>query len=117
MSYGRYEIDDLLDSEHYWKDNFDVQFVQVNEDGSEWWRVIHKESKRVVSCNSMVQAFRICLLAQERLDLGHVESYYNHSALTKACYLIYGTKYIKTETYKMLGYKYYNNKWVEVKRK
>ena len=115
--YGRYEIDELLDSEYYWKDKFDVQFVQENYDGTDWWRVIHKESKRVVSCTSMVQAFRICVLAQERIDLGYVESYYNHSALSKACYLVYGSKYYKYEKEKMLGYRYFNNKWVPVKRK
>ena len=114
--YGRYEIDEILDSEAEWSHNFDVKFIQENEDGSEWWRVTHKESKRSVSCNSMVQAFRICILAQERLDDGYVSSYYDTSALRKACYLLYGYKYEKMETYKMNGYKYYKNKWHEVKR-
>lgn len=114
--YGRYEIDEILDSEAKWEHNFDVQFVQENEDGSEWWRVIHIESKRTVSCNSMVQAFRICILAQERLDFGHIQSYGDTNAIRKSCYLLYGDKYITSAYYKMNGYKYFNNRWVEVKR-
>lgn len=111
------EIDYILDSEYYWKDTFDVRFKQHNANGTEWWIVKHKPSGRVISCNSMILAFKIALVCQERLEFGYMRTKLPmRNSVNKACYLLYGNKYLGHENHKMNGDSYYNRKWHTVRR-
>jgi hypothetical protein len=114
----------FLDSEDYWKDDFIVKFVKVNPDGSEWWQIINPTLKRIVSANSMLQAFKIAFIAEEYLEDKEVHTDCNSSAKWKAEHLsgmddimTVEDKRIERELHKMRGDRFYNGKWHEVRRK
>jgi predicted nucleic acid-binding Zn ribbon protein len=92
----------FLDSEECWKDDFKIQFVRINKDGSEWWKVWH--NGRSVSCNSMLMAFKIANTAWERLNKLHLSI--DHSmVLDKAAALI------NYSYERMLYYRWHNGAW------
>ena len=114
----------FLDSENYWKEDFIVKFVKVNADETEWWQIINPTLKRVVSANSMLQAFKIAFLAEEYLQYEELYTDCNSSAKWKAEHLagmdeIYTEedKKMEYELHKMRGDRFYNGKWHEVRRK
>lgn len=58
----------ILAMKHYWENLIETEFVQKNTGGTEWWKVRHKESGRVVNCSSKLASYKIALLAFEMLD-------------------------------------------------
>lgn len=103
--------EEFLDSEDFWKDDFIVKFVQINKDGTEWWQIINPTLKNVVSCNTMLQAFKIAYLAEELLRNDVITTKCNSYAKLKAEWLLYGMDNVTYEDHKRIGDVFYNGKW------
>ncbi len=105
--------DDFLDSEDYWKEDFTVKFIRVNPDGSEWWQVRNPTLNNVVSCNSMLQAFKIAYLAKELLENDCIKAKINAngSAILKAEWLLYVSKKTEYKEHKQNKDRFYRGKW------
>lgn len=101
--------EEILDSENYWKHDFEIKLISINKDKVEWWIITYLETKNSVSCTSMLQAFKIAYLSEERLDLGYIKSKFGKLTERKAGILLYGNT-LQT-THRLNGDMYYNRSW------
>lgn len=59
--------EEYLDYEEFWKDRYEIKFIKVNENGTDWWQVVDKLNPyKRISCTSMLAAFKIAHTAMER---------------------------------------------------
>lgn len=100
--------EEYLDSEEFWKNDYDVRFFKVNENGSEWWIVSDKKNGRSVNCTSMLAGFKIANTAMERKLM--MELSIDHSNILSKAGDLLGFK-CTTSSNRMKYQKYYDGIW------